>query len=152
MPHVFRSPGESAFASLARTLGNEFQAITLYAPSDKLPGWHEAEQGRGPRFRWSCNEAIVWPLSAQSAHKRTIQARIPFLMESRPHFASECRVTIGGRSATVNVRDGAIYAELDDVPPNDIELVMQTPDPRRPADLGESSDFRKLGLAFPIES
>lgn len=152
MPHVLRASGHSRFADLARTLAPEFQALTLYAPPDAGPDWHNAEAGRDARFRWTAADRIVWRLPSSDSNNRIVQARIPFLMQIRPGFASECKVTIGGRSAAVDLREGAIFAELSDVPPADTELVLHTPSLPMPAELGDSPDRRRLGLALPIEA
>lgn len=151
MPHVFRAPGNDRFADLARALAPEFQAVTLYAPLDGGLEWHNAEAGGGSRFRWSAADRVSWHLPAPHNNKRVVQARIPFLMQVRPGFAAECKVAIGGRSAAMDVREGAIFAELSDVPLADTELVLHTPVLPMPSELGDSRDRRNLGLALPIE-
>jgi hypothetical protein len=150
MPHVFRPAGNGRFADLARALAPEFQAVTLHAPPDGGPEWHDTEPGGGTPFRWSAAARVIWRLPASQGGKRVVQARIPFLMQVRPGFASECTVAIGGRPAAMALREGAIFAELSDVPPTDTELVLQTPSLPTPMELGNGPDTRRLGLALPI--
>lgn len=152
MPHLFRAPQTDRFADLARALAPEFQAVTLYAPSNGGAEWHKTEAEGGSPFRWSAADTVTWRLPASPGNKRVVQVRIPFLMQVRPGFASECKVTIGGRSAAVDLREGAIFAELSDVPLADTELVLHTPSLPMPAELRDSRDRRKLGLALPIEA
>jgi 2-polyprenyl-6-hydroxyphenyl methylase/3-demethylubiquinone-9 3-methyltransferase len=152
MPHVFRDPGNDRFAELASALAPEFQAVTLSPPRDPGPGWHNPEEGRGTGFRWSAADRLAWRLPSAHSNARVVQVRIPFLMQARPGFASECEIAIGGRSAAVHLREGAIFGELDDIPLTDVDLVLHTPSLPTPAELGDSPDRRKLGLALPMES
>jgi hypothetical protein len=52
----------------------------------------------------------------------------------------------------VALREGAIFADLSDVPPGDTEVVLHTPNPPIPAELGNNADRRELGLALPVEA
>jgi hypothetical protein len=138
---------------LARTVAPEFQAVTLYAPREDSPEWHNVEVREGGlRFRWSASNTLRWRLPAWLSDRRTLQARIPFLMQIRPGFASECKATIGDRPATVELREGAIFADLINVSSKENVLVLHTPNPMMPAALTATADTRTLGLALPLEA
>ncbi len=145
--HVLRMPGEGASADLAEKFGSALACFRLRAPADDpAAGFHGLEQMSGQRFRWSASDAVTWQISVPAGPRRRVQVVVPYVHEARHGFASACRVDIGGRSAPVAIRDSAICAEVDAVPPGPVLVTLRTPELFNPP-----ADPRSLGLAIEAE-
>ena len=91
------------------------------------------DQISGQRFRWSATDTVTWQISVPAGPRRLVQVVVPYVHEARHGFASACRVDIGGRSAPVAIRDSAICAEVDAVPPGPVLVTLRTPELLQPA-------------------
>jgi len=150
--HVLRMPGEGPMADLAERFGPALACFRLRAPaSGEAVGFHGLEQVSargldqisGQSFRWSAADTVTWEISVPAGPRRLVQVVVPYVHEARHGFASACRVDIGGRPAPVAIRDSAICAEVDAVPPGPVLVTLRTPELLRPP-----SDARSMGLAI----
>jgi 2-polyprenyl-6-hydroxyphenyl methylase/3-demethylubiquinone-9 3-methyltransferase len=150
--HVLRMPGEGPSAELAEKFGAAFACFRLRAPaSGAAAGFHGLEQvstrgldqTTGRSFRWSASDTVTWEINVPAGPQRLVQVVVPFVHEARHGFASACRVDIGESSAPVAIRDSAICAEVDAVPPGRILVTLRTPELLNPP-----RDGRSLGLAI----
>jgi Methyltransferase domain len=150
--HVLRMPGGGPSADLAEKFGPALACFRLRAPaSGAAVGFHGLEQMSargldqisGQSFRWSATDTVTWEISVPAGPRRLVQVVVPYVHEARHGFASACRVDIGDRSAPVAIRDSAICAEVDAVPPGPVLVTLRTPELLQPP-----RDPRSLGLAI----
>jgi hypothetical protein len=150
--HVLRTPGGGPSADLAEKFGPALACFRLRAPaSGAAVGFHGLEQMSargldqisGQSFRWSATDTVTWEISVPAGPRRLVQVVVPYVHEARHGFANACRVDIGDRSAPVAIRDSAICAEVDAVPPGTVLVTLRTPELLQPP-----RDPRSLGLAI----
>jgi hypothetical protein len=71
-------------------------------------------------------------------------------MEIKPGFAAACRMTIGAAQMTTTVGESAVLAEAGPFEPGEVVIALTTPDPVCAADLRDTPDRRRLGLAIRV--
>lgn len=149
---IFRPIGASTGREVCRRVNSSepFQSFTLEVPASGVHApLHDTELAYGLPFRWTAQSRLAWNLDVRCDATTTLQVRIPFLMEIESGFGDKSEVLVKGTRARVTTDGMAIVAELDGVIPGVTPIVLQTPEPRSPADLGRAvGDNRKLGIAL----
>ncbi len=136
-----------AVDSLAPVIGPKHEVRRLYAPADKGNGqWHNIERAKFGEFRWTGKDELSFGAQAFTAANYEIQ--IPFVMQSRPDFASGCVIEINGAKAPTTVRGSKIIAKLNVSEPVSRIVTLRTPSPISPFELRGIPDHRPLGLAI----
>lgn len=134
--------------AIAHRFGQPLLSWMVYAPADPVvPGWHEREHA----FRWTASPRLNWTttMPRNIRGQPTVRVQLPIAMEGRANFISECRVEINGFPANLEMKSGRLFAEVSNIPSSaDLEVVLLTPAPRSPAELGSGPDRRALGLAI----
>ncbi len=149
--HGFCPISATTSGSLAAKVGSPWLFPVLGAPDvDPADGWHAVEGPPALRFRWSARNRLDWRAAVPSGFRPHIEVRVPFLTEIRPGFAAECRVTIGAAEVTTTVSESAVIATAGPLEPGEVVVGLKLPDPMSPAELRNTLDRRRLGLAIRV--
>lgn len=146
-----RKPGLAGVSEMRATSYSDLpvHGITLGAPAsgdDDL--WQLAEGTSYRMFRWTARNRLAWIIKIPDGPPATLNVKIPFAMEVEPDFAARSAVTIDGNRADVHVADSAILARITGITSGLVAVDLTTPEPEVPAQIRQSPDTRKLGLAI----
>ena len=124
----------------------------LYAPSDAEGGqdhWYSEEQADAGRFRWS--RAPEVDLGTHHFPAGRCRVSVPYLMEIAPGFASGARIVVDGVEQPTILEEGQLKARFSIDQEGPKQVLLRTPQPLCPADLGlNPDDLRHLGLAIRV--
>lgn len=159
--HVFLRDEQSALAaSMLAIAGPTTQAVTLLAPkTDLVPTaddrgrrfWHGIQRTPEQTFRWTASNRVEWRLKRPRLLPCRLRISIPVHIEIIPGFAAVCTVCADGAVQAVRRQPSGLAAEITVGREWDGRVVLSTPEPRSPAELGTVlADARKLGLAIPV--
>jgi len=126
--------------------------LRLGAPAlGNHPGWNVVEGQGKDRFRWTADGVVRWNCNAEFPTPCSIGVAIPVKSAILPEFLSQSQISIGGRAVPAVYSNGQLTALLDITEPLPItEINLETPAPRRPCDLRDTSDARPLGVAVCV--
>ncbi len=151
-----------ASRALLASVGRPFRFLQLTAPEGAENGgpqpaareseWHGME-GAGPaRFRWTRRKEVQWQFDPGPDGPCRIKISIPFRMEVEGGFADQCQLVIGSKTAPLLRQGSRLLAMMDIEEPTGGVVNLITPLPRRPSELRQVPDARRLGLAIPTLS
>jgi len=132
-------------------LPSHFEFVRLGAPPpllNSLGEWHEVENETTLPFRWTSVDEV--PIGDIFLEAKTIIVTIPFLMSIEEDFVRGCRLRIG--SNTCNLRSTHLNTLVGSIAVNKsakYQVILKTPPPKTPFELGISNDGRKIGIAIP---
>ncbi len=121
-------------------------------PAGRESEWHAIEGPALARFRWTRRKEVQWQVDLGPAGPCRIKIAIPFRMEVEAGFADQCQLVIGSKTAPLLRQGSRLVAMMDIEEPAGGVVTLVTPLPKRPSELRQVADARRLGLAVPVLS
>jgi hypothetical protein len=144
------APAKAVEAVLAR-MGPKYEGRLFLAPSDASGDpsqWHKLEKAGDTVFRWTASAEI--DLGTHELEAGVTQVQIPFIMEGRPGFASQCLIVCDGMIVPTRVENRSLIGEITVTGKQAHTLGLRTPEPMSPYDHRKHPDPRPLGLAIQV--
>jgi hypothetical protein len=144
-----RAAPNPAVEAVLERVGPKYEARVFLAPPENggdPSQWHAVEWAGDASFRWTASAEI--DLGAYQLDAGVTQFKIPFIMEGRREFASQCVVAVDGGIVPTRIENGSVIGEITLAGKGVYALTLRTPEPMSPYVLCQIPDQRPLGLAI----
>jgi hypothetical protein len=105
----------------------------------------------GIDYRWSGDNPVI-ELALKVARAHSTELQIALFALIRPAYGQQMKIRVDGQEFSHRfARDGALFLATVNLPPSSAALtriVIELPATHSPAELGQSTDLRRLGVAL----